>query len=297
MTLDRLAPAIFVLLWSTGWVMAKYADIYADPLTFLVLRYLFATVLFIGFCFVTGAAWPKTWGMAGHAVISGVFLHGLYLGAVWWAIGQGVPAAISGIIAGLQPLMTAVAAPALIGEKLSGQQKVGLTLGFLGIALAVIPKVLTIDTGMTPIQLFPVFINVLGMAAATYGHDLSETVPAGRRHPLDGGAAICRRPDRHHPRRVSSGGDAGHLERAAVCGSRLGGARPIDGRDCPSALPSSAAARSPRRPRLIYLVPPLAAIQAWLLFDEALTLPMIAGTVIAVAGVYLTNRKPVAVVA
>ena len=58
MTLDRLAPAIFVLLWSTGWVMAKYAAIYADPLTFLVLRYLLAGVLFAGFCLVTGARWP-----------------------------------------------------------------------------------------------------------------------------------------------------------------------------------------------------------------------------------------------
>jgi drug/metabolite transporter (DMT)-like permease len=149
--LARLAPAIFVLLWSTGWVVAKYAAVYADPLTFLVLRYTLAIALFILFCVVTGARWPKSWKMAGHAIVSGMFLHGLYLGSVWWAIGEGVPAGISGIIAGLQPLMTAVAAAFVIDERLSTQQKLGLVLGFFGIALAVLPKVLAIDTGATPI--------------------------------------------------------------------------------------------------------------------------------------------------
>lgn len=167
--LARLAPAIFVLLWSTGWVVAKYAAIFADPLTFLALRYSFAILLFIGFCLLSGARWPRSATAIGHAVVSGIFLHGLYLGAVWWAIGQGVPAAISGIIAGLQPLMTAAVAPWLIGEKLAGQQKLGLILGFCGIALAVAPKMLAIDATATPIHLLPLAVNVLGMAAVTYG--------------------------------------------------------------------------------------------------------------------------------
>lgn len=294
MTLDRLAPAIFVLLWSTGWVMAKYAAIYADPLTFLVMRYLLATLLFVGFCMVTGAAWPRTWEAAGHAVISGIFLHGLYLGAVWWAIGQGVPAAISGIIAGLQPLMTAAVAPALIGENLSGQQKLGLMLGFFGIALAVIPKVLAIDTGMTPIHLFPVVINVLGMAAVTYGTIYQ------KRHLQDGdirstatlqyvGALIVTIPAAFllEDMRVIWSVQLFAALAWAVLGLSMGAIALL--------LYLIRRGQVSKAASLIYLVPPLAALQAWLLFDEALTLPMIVGTVIAVAGVYLTNRKAAAV--
>jgi drug/metabolite transporter (DMT)-like permease len=290
MTLDRLAPAIFVLLWSTGWVMAKYADIYADPLTFLVLRYLFATLLFIGFCLAAGAAWPKTWRTAGHAVVSGIFLHGFYLGAVWWAIGQGVPAAISGIIAGLQPLMTATVAPALIGENLSGQQRLGLVLGFLGIALAVVPKVLAIDTGATPIHIFPVIINVLGMAAVTYGTIYQ------KRHLQDGdirsiatlqyvGALIVTLPAAFflEDMRVVWSVQLFAALGWAVLGLSMGAIALL--------LYLIRRGQVSRAASLIYLVPPLAALQAWLLFDEALTLPMIIGTVIAVAGVYLTNRK------
>lgn len=290
MTLDRLAPAIFVLLWSTGWVMAKYADIYADPLTFQVMRYLLATLLFVGFCLATGAVWPKTWTAAGHAVVSGIFLHGLYLGAVWWAIGQGVPAAISGIIAGLQPLMTAVVAPALIGENLSGQQKIGLTLGFLGIALAVIPKVLAIDTGMTPIQLFPVVINILGMAAVTYGTIYQ------KRYLQDGdirstatlqyvGALIVTIPAAFllEDMRVTWSVQLFAALAWAVLGLSMGAIALL--------LYLIRRGQVSKAASLIYLVPPLAALQAWLLFDEALTPPMIVGTVIAVAGVYLTNRK------
>jgi len=83
MSLDRLAPAIFVLLWSTGWVVAKYATFVSEPLTFLGIRYLTAALLFAGFCVVTGAVWPRDRRTVVHAVVSGAFLHGLYLGAVW----------------------------------------------------------------------------------------------------------------------------------------------------------------------------------------------------------------------
>jgi len=294
MTLDRLAPAIFVLLWSTGWVMAKYADIYADPLTFLVMRYLLATLLFTGFCLATGAAWPKTWRSAGHAVFSGMFLHGLYLGSVWWGIGQGVPAAISGIIAGLQPLMTAAVAPALLGENLSSQQKLGLVLGFLGIALAVVPKVLTIDTGTTPIHIFPVVINVLGMAAVTYG-----TIHQ-KRYLQDGdirsiatlqyvGALIVTVPLAFflEEMRVVWSVQLFAALAWAVLGLSMGAIALL--------LYLIRRGQVSKAASLIYLVPPLAALQAWLFFDEALTLPMIIGTVIAVVGVYLTNRKAVPV--
>lgn len=288
--LARLAPAIFVLLWSTGWVVAKYAAVYADPLTFLVLRYTLAIALFILFCVVTGAQWPKSWKMAGHAILSGMFLHGLYLGSVWWAIGEGVPAGISGIIAGLQPLMTAVAAAFVIDERLSVQQKLGLVLGFFGIALAVLPKVLAIDTGATPIHFMPVIINVLGMGAVTYGTLYQ------KRHLQSGdirtiaalqylGALIVTIPlalmleDLH----VTWNLQVVLALAWSVLGLSMGAIALL--------LYLIRRGQVSRAASLIYLVPPLAAVQAWLFFGEALTLPMVIGTIIAVAGVYLTNRK------
>ncbi|MDK1374865.1 MULTISPECIES: DMT family transporter [unclassified Sinorhizobium] len=290
MTLARLAPAIFVLLWSTGWVVAKYAAFFADPLTFLVLRYTFAILLFIGFCVVTGARWPRSWTTIGHAIVSGMFLHGLYLGAVWWAIGQGVPAAISGIIAGLQPLMTAAVAPLLINENLTRQQRTGLVLGFFGIALAVLPKMVAIDTAATPIQILPVVVNVLGMAAVTYGTLYQ------KRHLQNGdiraiatlqyaGALIVTVPlalaleDLHVTWNLQLVGALAW----SVLGLSMGAIALL--------LYLIRRGQVSRAASLIYLVPPLAAVQAALFFGEALTLPMIVGTIIAVTGVYLTNRK------
>lgn len=290
MTLARLAPAIFVVLWSTGWVVAKYAAFFADPLTFLVLRYAFAILLFIGFCVVTGARWPRSWTMIGHAVVSGMFLHGLYLGAVWWAIGQGVPAAISGIIAGLQPLMTAAVAPFLINENLTRLQQTGLVLGFFGIALAVLPKMVAIDTAATPIQLLPVVVNVLGMAAVTYGTLYQ------KRHLQNGdirtiatlqyaGALIVTIPlalafeDLHVTWNLQLVGALVW----SVLGLSMGAIALL--------LYLIRRGQVSRAASLIYLVPPLAAVEAALFFGEALTLPMIVGTIIAVTGVYLTNRK------
>ncbi|OJF95545.1 DMT family transporter [Pararhizobium antarcticum] len=289
MTLDRLAPAIFVLLWSTGWVVAKYAGLFADPLTFLVLRYAIAVTLFLIFCLATGAQWPRTRGEAGHAVISGMFLHGLYLASVWWAIGQGVPAALSGIIAGLQPLMTAAVAPALIGERLSGQQRLGLSIGFLGIAIAVLPKILAIDTGATPI--LPVIVNVLGMAAATYGtiHQkrFLQAVDIRSIATLQYvGALIVTIPlalmleDLH----VTWSFELFAALAWSVLALSMGAIALL--------LYLIRRGQVSRAASLIYLVPPLAAVQAMILFGETLTTPMIIGTVVAVTGVYLTNRTP-----
>ncbi|MDY6961866.1 MAG: EamA/RhaT family transporter, partial [Pseudomonadota bacterium] len=93
--LYRLAPAVFVLLWSTGWLVAKFAVAHADPLTFMAARHALAAIAFTALCLAAGATWPRSKRAIGHALVSGIFLHGLYLAGVWWAIGQGVPAGLS----------------------------------------------------------------------------------------------------------------------------------------------------------------------------------------------------------
>ena len=169
MTLDRFAPALFVLIWSTGWIVAKYAAPHADPLTFLSLRFTFAALVFLAIIQVSSARWPSGKGQIAHAIFSGAFLHGIYLGGVWWAISQGVPASVSGLIAAMQPLMTAAVAPFIVGEQLTAGQKFGLVLGFTGIAIAVLPGLLALDVARLELAFLPLFINVLAMASVTAG--------------------------------------------------------------------------------------------------------------------------------
>jgi drug/metabolite transporter (DMT)-like permease len=291
MTLDRLAPAIFVLLWSTGWVVAKFGAIVSEPLTFLSIRYLTAAVLFGGLCLASGVSWPRDGRTVLHALVSGAFLHGLYLGAVWWAIGEGVPAALSSIIAALQPLMTALAAPFVIGERLSLQQKLGLGLGFLGVLLAVLPKFFGAEAAEMPA--FAIVVNMLGMAAVTYGtiyqkqHLQKGDIRAIATLQYIGALAVT------FPfalglesLRVDFGLAFLALLAWSVLGISMGAILLL--------LYLIRRGQVSRAASLIYLVPPIAALQAAAIFGEELTVPMILGTAIVVAGVYLTNRKDVA---
>src|SRR5665647_1673598 len=106
-SLERAIPIVFVLLWSTGWIVARLAADDADPLTFLLFRFAGAAICLAIYAAIAGACWPRAGMDWLHALASGVLLHGLYLGGVWWAIGHGVPASISALLAALQPILTA----------------------------------------------------------------------------------------------------------------------------------------------------------------------------------------------
>jgi drug/metabolite transporter (DMT)-like permease len=288
--LDRTAPAIFVLLWSTGWIVAKFAAAHADPVTFLAVRHALAAVAFFGICLATGAKWPKTRGQIGHAVVSGVFLHGLYLVGVWYAIGQGVPAGLSGIIAGLQPLLTAMVAPFFLGERLRPLQKLGLLLGFAGILIAISPQLLDIlDRGLQGLAV-PVLINLIAMSSVTYGTLYQ------KRHLQEGdlmsiatlqflGALIVTVPIALALENLRF--DWTHQAILSMAWSVIG----ISMGAVALLLYLIRRGQVSRAASLIYLMPPVVAIEAAILFGEPLTLPMIVGTVIVVSGVYLVNRK------
>lgn len=296
MSLERLAPAIFVFLWSTGWVTAKYAVQFTGPLTFLCLRYAVSGVLLAILCRLMNVKWPEHASDKARAIISGVFLHGIYLGMIWWAIGQGVPAAIGGIIAGLQPLMTGIAAPFLIGERLSFVQRFGLVVGFIGITIAVLPKVLAMDTESLSIPAYAVAVNVLGMVSVTYGTLYQKRYVQGGNVLAVAtlqyvGALIVTLPfaflleDMHVDWSLglfaTLGWSVGAISIGAVA----------------MLLYLIRKGQVSRAASLIYLVPPLAAVEAAILFGEVLTVPMIIGTVVAVVGVYFANKKPVVAVA
>jgi len=132
-----LAPGLFVVLWSTGFIGAKAGLPYAEPLTFLVWRFVLVTALLALLAWWTRARWPASAGEAGHVAVAGLLLHGGYLGGVFVAIHQGVSAGTMALIAGLQPALTAAAAGPMLGERVRPIQWIGLALGLVGVALVV----------------------------------------------------------------------------------------------------------------------------------------------------------------
>lgn len=154
-------PLFFVFLWSTGFIAAKYGLPYAPPLSFLVLRCLGAVLILLPVVLLTGAAWPR--GQVRYVALAGLLLQAGYLGGVWCAIKLGMPAGLSALIVGMQPLLTAIAAP-LIGERVRPRQWLGLALGLCGVALVVAAKIHL--TGLAPAA---VALCVLALVSITAG--------------------------------------------------------------------------------------------------------------------------------
>ncbi|RDV05864.1 DMT family transporter [Undibacter mobilis] len=128
------APILFVLLWSTGFIFTRLGLPYIEPMTFLAVRMSAVVVLMTIIAVVGGARLPDKAGI-GHSFVAGLLVHGVYLGGVFLAISQGVPAGISALIPGLQPILTSTIANRFMGEKVSPLQWAGLVLGLVGVAL------------------------------------------------------------------------------------------------------------------------------------------------------------------
>ena len=164
--LTAAAPVLFVLMWATGFVVARLSAPHSDPLTFLGIRFPIAGALFALIALALAAPWPGA-KQAFHATVAGAFLHGGYLGPVYWAVAHGMPAGVSALIVGLQPLMTAILAAAIVNEKISVRHWAGLLVGILGVALVVSPKLqLAATGGITPLT---TAINVLGALSISFG--------------------------------------------------------------------------------------------------------------------------------
>lgn len=131
------APAVFVLLWSTGFVGAGLGLPHAEPFIFLAFRFSILALLLAAAAMAWRAPWPENWAQAAHLAVVGLLIHGSYLGGVFWAMSKGTPAAVSALIVGIQPLLTAVASGPYLGEKVSARQWTGLLLGFAGVGLVV----------------------------------------------------------------------------------------------------------------------------------------------------------------
>lgn len=164
--LIALAPAIFVLLWSTGFIGSKMGAPYAGPFTFLSLRYVVAGILLILLALATAA--PRlNRRQIGHSFVVGMLIHGVYLGAVFWAISRGMPAGIAALITALQPLITALAVGPALGQPLSRRQWTGIGIGFLGVVLVLAPKIDLTGAGLDPANVAACFLAAVGISLGT----------------------------------------------------------------------------------------------------------------------------------
>lgn len=155
-------PIFFVFLWSTGFIVAKFGLPFAPPLTFLLLRCLCVLLVLVPLVLLFKAPWPK--GNVGHIAVAGLLLQAGYLGGVWCAIKLGMPAGVTALIVGMQPILTAAAAP-LIGETVRPRQWLGLLFGLIGVALVVYAKITLV--GLSPLAIGYCVLALLSITAGT----------------------------------------------------------------------------------------------------------------------------------
>jgi drug/metabolite transporter (DMT)-like permease len=286
----RLAPLLFVLIWSTGWIVAGFAAPYADPLTFLCIRYLCAALLVIAFARWSGATWPQHRRDWLHGLISGILLHGVYLGGVWWAVRHGLPAGISGLIAALQPILTALLAPSLLGERLSRLSWAGIGLGFAGIALVLQPKLAGVEPAALWGVLLPIIINIIAMIGVTAGSFYQKRfIGSGDLRTITAlqymGALMFTLPLAFATEAMNITWNLTMILVLAwsVLGLSLGAIGLMLIMIRKGAVSRVAA--------LIYLIPPLVAFEVWVLFHETLSLVQMTGMALTVLGVILARRE------
>lgn len=291
MSLERIAPALFVLIWSSGWIVPVYAARHSTAEAFLSVRFAFAALCFVLVALAMRAPWQKNPRAIGHAVVSGLLMHGIYLGGVWWAIFNGVPASISGVIAALQPLMTAAIAPWMVGERLSRLQMLGLFLGFAGIIVALIPTFEGLSPELFAERAVPVIVNILAMTGAVLGTLYQKRFVTSGDMRTNAvwqylGALLVVVP-------LALLGETPRFEvTAELLLSLAWSVVVLSMAGVGLLLYLIGRGQVSRAASLIYLMPPVVAIESFILLGEPLATTMIVGTVIVVIGVWLAGRRP-----
>ncbi len=281
-------PVVFVLIWSTGFIVARYAMPHAGPLAFLSWRYALSLVAFALWLAWSRPAWPRDVRQWLHLAVTGVFMHAGYLGGVWVAVKWGMSAGMSSLIVGLQPVLTALwQSRAGAQHRVSSRQWMGLCVGLTGVLLVVWRK---LGAGEISSANLAAAVVALGSITAGTLYQKRFVRPADVRcaNAIQLAAALV----------VTA--PWGWLEGAAVepvpalfgalawsvLGLTLGGSSLL------FMLIQRGAATSVAS--LMYLVPPCTALLAWLLFGELLSPSVLAGLALTAAGVALVVRDPAA---
>jgi len=282
----RMGPAVFVLLWSTGFIGAKLGAPYAEPFSFLGVRFAIASGLMLGIALVLKATWPNSIRTYGETALVGILVHGLYLGGVFWAIDRGLAAGTSALIVSVYPLLVGVLAGLVLGEKVSGRHWFGLVLGFIGVTMVVWDQV-KIDPDQWP-GVAACVMSLFAVTAGTLLHkrlgtrislSASQAVQLAAAGCMLGIAAFV-----YETRVIVWSGEFIFAMTWLVFVLSLGGFTLL------YALIRRGAAS--KVSSLFYLVPPCTAVVAFILFDETLGTNALAGLLVAAAGVALVTRQP-----
>jgi drug/metabolite transporter (DMT)-like permease len=275
-------PGLFVLLWSTGFIGAKLGLPYATPMAFLELRFIFVLAILLPLCWVSGAPWPsrrRTMQMA----VSGGLIQAGYLGGVFASLHHGMPAGVSALITGMQPVLTAVLAGWLLRERVTARQWSGLVLGFAGVLLVVGDRILVerlgaVAVALSALALFSITLGTLWQKRHGAGVDLR----AGAAIQFIAAALILA------PFAALDGGEVrwtGEFVFALVwlvvvlsCGAIF------------LLLYLIRQGRATQVSSLFYLVPPTTALLAWPLFGETYSLAAAAGMGLAMLAVWLVMK-------
>jgi drug/metabolite transporter (DMT)-like permease len=289
--LIRAMPAVFVVIWSTGFIVAKYGLPYAPPLTFLAIRFFLSILCFLVWIVLTRAAWPKSGTQWAHLAMTGVLMHAAYLGGVWIAVKAGMGSGLTALIVGLQPVLTALWVSWMSSgdagnaqTRVSPRQWAGLALGLGGLLLVVSRK---FGTGLevTALTLACTVFSLFSITAGTlYQKRFVQPTDVRTANAIQLAAAFAVTLPLALFETEAVNWNVHFLGAMAwsVLVLTLGGSSLL------YLLIQRGAATSVTS--LLYLVPPTTALMAWALFGEPITLVTIAGTALTALGVSLVVR-------
>ena len=279
----HLLPFAFVVLWSTGFIGARLGLPHIEPLTFLLIRYVAVLCCMLPIALLCRAPWPQTARHWLHIGVSGLLVHGLYLGGVFVAISLGLPAGVASLVVSVQPLLTAIGAGYLLGAHVAGRQWLGLLLGLAGVALVVSDK-LGQEFGAQ--ALLPAVVALLAITAGTLYQKkfcpvfdwrtgaVAQFLPTAV---LTGIAALLT-----EDFRIDWAGELVFALGWLVLVLSIGAVSLLNWLIRHSNAVNVAS--------LFYLVPPCTALFAWLLFDNTLSGLALVGMGVTVWGVYLARK-------
>lgn len=299
----RATPVVFVLIWSTGFIVARYGMPYAPPFSFLLVRYLLSIACFLPWILLAKVSWPQTRTQWLHLSITGVLMHAGYLGGVWAAVKAGMGSGLSSLIVGIQPVLTAVwlswvsrsqtdqatRPSASLSPAVTPRQWAGLLLGFVGLLMVVWRK-LTMGSPMDYVTPGNLLLALAALGSITVGTLYQKRyvqacdVRSANSVQLLAAAVVTLPLAWLEPEAMVWNTQLMGAMAWSVLGLTLGGSSLL------YILIQRGAAASVTS--LMYLVPPTTAVLAWVLFDESITGVTLAGTALTAVGVSLVVRSP-----
>lgn len=280
-------PALFVPIWATGFISARAVVPHADPLGFTAVRFTAVALVMAGIALASRVRWPADRAGWRDPVIARFLMQGIYLSSTFWAVSRGLPAGIAALVGSLQPLLTALLAQPLLGERVSPRRALGILMGFAGAGLVLAPKIGAADpSGIPPLALTVSFLAVLSLTLGT----LWQKRTGGRVDLLAGatlqfvGGMACAIP-------LALAFGSAQFESVAPVWLGLAWAvliNSVAGILLLLALIRRGAVAGVAA--LFFLVPPVAAVLGYLLFGEVLTPLQDAGMALAALGVAVASR-------